>query len=361
MIEISDIAKASLLRGNQYRFLRVESWYDDQLLDDDIPVQSGTEDVDRASSVPERITLTVPRIAKRSFDGQRFDYTPGDLLSPLAANGQMIRVVVGIGVGFGRIEWLTRGWYVITESEADGDEVQVEAAGLLYKVQEADLINPLQPTGTFKDTVRKLIEPAITVEFDGALVDRAVPASVQFDNDRLRSLEEVLTAWPADADMTPEGFLYVSPVADPASVSVALSTATSGTVLKKVGKSTRDGVYNAVVAQGTTADGGLVRGVAYGQGGPKRSGGPFNELPVPLFFDSPLITTQAQASAAAASRLGRLRRTTSQEFELRMVPHPALLTGDRVTVDGTPYISEALNLPLTAGGGEMRCRVRTVS
>lgn len=359
MIEISDVASASLLRGNQRRYLRVESWYDDQLLDDDIPVQAGTEDVDRALNVPERVTLTVPRISKRTFDGQRFDYTPGDLLAPLGANGQLLRVIVGIGTGFENVEWITRGWYVITQSRASGDQVNVEAAGLLWKIQEARLINPLQPSGTFKSTIRALIEPAMTVEFDAALSDRAVPASVNYDDDRLNALGATLAAWPATADVTNEGFLYVTSSEDPSTVSLELSTTTGGTVIERVGESGRDGVYNAVVAQGTTSDGGLVRGVLYDFTGPKRYGGPFNELPVPKFFDSPLITTQAQANSAAISQMRLLKRTTSQEFTVRMVPHPALQVGDRIEVDGEAYIVEASKLPLTAGGGEQELRVRT--
>lgn len=353
MIEISAAAAGSLLGGNQRRFLRVESWLDDVLLDDDVPVQSGTEDIDRASNVPERITLTAPQ-RRRGVD-----YTPGELDGALSANGQMLRIVVGIGVGFQNIEWITRGWYVITESEADNDEVRVEAAGLLWKIQEARLITPLQPSGTFKSTIRNLIEPAITVEFDAALADRAVPASVNYDDDRLNALNATLDAWPAEAVVTSEGFLYVTSTEDPATVSLALSTADGGTVIKRVGKSTRDGVYNAVVAQGTLADGGLVRGVLYDFTGPKRYGGPFNELPVPRFYDSPLITTQAQANAAAVSLLRRMKRTTSQEYKVEMVPHPALQVGDRITVDDVPYIVEASKLPLTAGGGAQELRVRT--
>lgn len=361
MIELTDIAAGSLLRGNQRRYVRVESWYDELLLDDDIPISSGSEEVDRSSNVPERLTLTVPRRAKRSMDGQWYDYTPIETLSPLGANGQTLRVQIGIGVAAEQVEWITRGWYVITESELRDNSVSVEAAGLLYKIQEARLVTPLQPSGTFKSTIRDLIEPALTAEYDGTLVDRAVPASVNYDDDRLGALSTTLAAWPAVADMTADGYLYVSPAADSAVSVLDLSTGTSGTVMKAVGKSTRDGVYNAVVAQGTLADGGLVRGVAYDTVGPKRSGGPFNELPVPYYFDSPLITTQAQADAAAASRLVTLRRSISQEYTIEMVPHPALQTGDRITVDGEPYIVEALTLPLTAGGGAQQLRVRTTT
>lgn len=354
MIDISDQCASVLLSGNQTRRLRVESWYDDQLLDDDIPVGDGMEDTDRSLNVPERVTLTVPR-RRRGVD-----YTPGSVLSPLGANGQRLRVLVGVGIGNGQYEWLQRGWFVITESQVRGDSVNVQAAGLLWLIQEARLVNPFQPSTGFINAVRNLVEPALTVEFDGALVDRGIPSTVNYDDDRLGALEATLSAWPAVCDMTPDGFLYVTTADDPSTVSLELSSGVRGTVIEASGQSTRDGVYNAVVAQGTAADGGLVRSVAYDLNGPKRSGGPFNELPVPQYFDSPLITTQAQAAAAAATRMARIKRTTGIMMDVEMVPHPALETGDRVTLDGVDGIVEQLKLPLTAAGGAATAKVRLI-
>lgn len=354
MIPISDAAAASLLRGNQKRSIRVESWYDDQLLSDDLPVEDGRDEVDRGSNVPERVTFTVP------LRSGGVDFTPDDLLSPLAANGQTVRVSLGIEIGFEEIEWMQRGWYVITQSEVRGDAVEVEAAGLLWKIDEARLVSPLQPSGTFKSTIQRLVEPALTVEFDSSLVDRAVPASVNYDEDRLGALQTTLNAWPATAEVVADGYLLVSPVGDPTVASVALSSGPGGTVIKKVGRSTRDGVYNAVVAEGQTSDGNVVRGVAYDLNGPKRAGGPFNELSVPFFFTSPLITTAAQAQAAANSRMLSLKRSLSFTYDVEMVPHPALQAGDRVTLDGAAGIIEKLNTPWHAGGGSQSATIRMV-
>jgi hypothetical protein len=245
--------------------------------------------------------------------------------------------------------------------------VEVEAAGLLWKVQEARLVSPFQPSGTMQSTIRALVEPAITVDFDSALVDRAVPANSNYDDDRLGALSITLAAWPAVADVNSEGYLYVTTADDATDVSLALTSGIGGTVIEASGESSREGVYNAVVAQGTTSDGGLVRGVAYDTTGPKRYGGPFNELAVPLYFDSPLITTQAQANSAATSRLKTLKRSTSTSYDVEMVPHPALQVGDRLTLtdaalalDAVPVIVENTRLPLTADGGAMTLRVRTV-
>lgn len=357
MLELSDRARASLLHGNQRRYVRVESWYDNELLlDDDIPVVSGVEEVDRGSNVPERVRLTVPRQAGG------VDYAPTELLSPLAANGQILRVQIGINLGVDLIEWVQRGWYVIVGSETRGDTVEVECAGLLWKIQEAGLVAPIQPCGTFETTCRLLVEPALTVRTSDALADRVVPLSVttSYDNDRLEALNATLRAWPAVADVTSDGYLLIDTADDSEDVSLELTSGQGGTVIERTAASTREGVYNAVVASGTATDGGAVRAVAYDLNGPKRSGGPFNEFPVALYYDSPLINTVAEATAAAKTRLQTAKRGTGITYDVEMVPHPALEVGDRVTLDGVHGIVEKLTLPLTPGGGSQRIFVREV-
>lgn len=360
MIELSAAAASVLAQGIQVRRLRVESWRGDQLLDDDVPVSAGIEEVDRTLAVPERVTLTVPRTDRGT------DYTPNGEDHPLAARGQRLRISVGVGTTYGEIEWLCRGWFVITESTASGNRVDVDAAGLLYLVQEARLVSPFQPSGTFTSTIRGLVEPALTVDFDAALTDRAVPASINVTDDRLGALLELLTAWPADAYVTPDGYLSLVPATDAAAVSLALTDGAGGTVIQVTGASSRDGAYNAVVARGTADDGSAVQGVAYDLTGPARVGGPFSPLPVPLYLDSPLITTQTQAQAAADTRLATIRRSTSQNYAVDMVPHPALQAGDRVTLTtdvlaAQPAIIEHSRLPLLAGGGQQTLTVRTVT
>lgn len=359
MITLSGIAATALARGNQRRHVRVESWYDDTLVDDDVPVSAGTLEVDRGSNVPERLTLTVPRFDRGT------NYTPVETDAPLSANGQKLRVQVGIGLAGGTVEWLQLGWFVITRSEPRGDQVDVEAAGLLWLVQEARLINPLQPTGTMVSAIRQIVEPALTVSVDAALTDRAI-GTLNYDDDRLSALMTTLAAWPATADVTADGYLYVTTADDPSLSVLTLTDGVGGTVIQASGSSTRDGVYNAVVAQGQTSDGQVVRGVAFDYTGPKRAEGPFNPLPVPLYFDSPLLTTVAQAQAAANTRLQTLRRTTSRTFEVEMVPHPAVQTGDRFTLVTDAYgtfdaVVESLRLPLLADGGSEALTVRKLT
>ncbi len=355
MITISAQAASSLLRGNQRRYVRMESWYDDRLLHDDIPVISGGEEVNRNAMVPERITFSVPRTDRG------YDFTPVAIDDPLAANGQRLRVLLGVQIGVDEIEWLQRGWFVITESDPRGDVIEVTAAGLLFKIQEARLVNPFQPSGTMQSCIRRLVEPALTVNFDAAPADRSVPANANYDQDRLQALNITLSAWGAAADVDADGVLVVDQGDDMSTVQLAMKSTTGGTITRKSGVSTREGVYNAVVAQGVNATGGVVRGVAYDYTGPKGVGGPFNELAVPFYFESPLITTTSEASKAANTRLKTLRRNSSTMFTVECVPHPAIQAGDLLTIDGQRVIVEGLNLPYTAEGGAMTLTVRVVT
>ncbi|MEV4384396.1 DUF5047 domain-containing protein [Micromonospora sp. NPDC049580] len=359
MIPISAAAASVLTRSYTYH-QRVESWLGDQLLADDIPVDAGSEETDRALRVPERISLTVPRRDR----GMSWSPTTDD--HPLAARGQRLRVQLGVGVGNGEIEWLQRGWYVIQDSEAEGDDVSVTAVGLLSLIDEARLVSPYQPTGTLLSTLRGLVEPALTVVADVALVDRAVPAGINYDESRIDAIGELLDAWGADAWVTEDGYLYVAD-STPSTVPVlALTNQTGGTIIEATGSSSREGAWNAVVARGTASDGSQVQGVAYDTTGPAAIGGSFNPLPVPFFYSSPLVTTVAQANRAAQTVLTRKKRTTGIEFAVDMVPHPALQAGDTVSVTTDEYTDllcaiEALGLPYTADGGRQSLVVRSLA
>ncbi|MGC4769197.1 DUF5047 domain-containing protein [Micromonospora sp. DT44] len=359
MIPISSAAASVLTRSYTYS-LRVESWLGGQLLADDIPVDSAREESDRSLRVAERVTLTVPRRDR----GMSWSPTTDD--HPLAARGQRLRVQLGIGVGNGDTEWLQRGWFVIEESEADGDDVSVTAVGLMSLVDEARLVSPYQPTGTLLSTLRGLVEPALTVVVDPGLTDRAVPTGVNYDEDRLDAVLELLDAWGAEAWVTEDGYLYVADATPSTVPALSLTSLAGGTIIEATGSSSRKDAWNVVVARGTAADGSQVQGVAYDFTGPAAVGGPFNPLPVPYFYSSPLVTTVAQATKAAQTVLARKKRSTSKEFSVDMVPHPGMQAGDTISVTTDEYTGllcsvEALTLPYTAGDGRQQLKVRSLT
>ncbi|WP_409074063.1 DUF5047 domain-containing protein [Micromonospora chalcea] len=359
MIALSDVATSVLTRSFRYH-CRIESWLGDELLSDDVPIDAASEETDRSLRVPERITVTVPRVHRGE------SWSPVEDGHPLATNGQRLRVQLGIDIGQGRIEWFQRGWFVIQDSQVQGDSVNVTAVGLLSLVEEARLVSPYQPSGTLASTLRGLIEPALTVVIDPGLTDRSVPAGINYDEDRLAAVMELLDAWAADAWVTEDGYLYAAPMGPSLTPVLHLTNGSGGTIIEASGASTRENAWNVVVARGTAADGGQVQGVAYDVTGPKRFGGLFNPLPVPYFYESPLLTTVAQCNTAAATVLSRLKRSTTREFLIEMVPNPALQMGDTVSVTTDDYADllctvESLTLPYRANGEAQMLKVRSLS
>lgn len=357
---MSDDALAIVQRSFTMR-MRAESWLGGTLLASDIPVADGSESRDRSMNVPEAISLTVPR------RDRGYDWDPGaDPAHPLAAYGQQLRIDYGLDLGNGSTEWINRGWFVITESSTDGDTVTVSCAGLLSLIDEAKLVAPYQPgaTDTLASTIRGLVEPALTVDFDGTLTDRAVPLGMQWDLDRLGAVVEVLNAWPADMNVTEDGYLLVEPVSDSGTPVLSLTDDTGGTVVRWQGTSSRDGAFNAVVAQGEDSEGNQIQGVVYDQdsASPFYIGGNFNAFPVPYAYQSSLLTTVAQCRTSAAATLLRLRRTSSRKLAVTLVPHPGLVPGDIVSVTGVGLtnascVIENLSLPYSASEMSLTVRV----
>lgn len=360
MITVSDRLRAIIDSGTYVLHTNVSSWLDGVLLSDDVPVVGMSLEEDATMRVPERLVFTVPATA----DG--VDWSPVYDDHPLAANGQRLRVQVGIGVEGSSVEWFQLGWLLLRDANANGDTVTVSAVGLLDLLREAELVSPYQPAGTLVDTLRGLVEPALTVLVDGALVDRSVPAGINYDEDRLDAVYQLGDAWPADLTVSADGHLTAAPITTPTAAVKSLTHGVNGTVIRVLGSSTREGAANAVVARGTATDGGQVMGVAYDlTAGPKRYGGPFNPLPVPFRFDSGLLTTVEQAQAAAEAILLRKQRETSMAFEIEMVPDPTLQLRDPLAITTDTYDDLLCTIewqakPLSASGGTQRLRVRAV-
>lgn len=368
MITVSDQAQGILKGGNYTLRARATVTLDGLVVASNVPIADGAEEYDASLTVPERVSITVPRIA----DGT--NWAPTGQNSPLSAFGQRLKIQLGIGLGPDGTEWFDRGEFVIYQTDVDEDQVNVQAVGLLGLIDEARLVSPYQPTGTLVSTVRGLIEPAMTVVVDPGLIDRAVPAGINFDEDRLAALQEILDAWPARALTLPNGTLYVYPDADPATASWPLlsrntiASVQKATILRFEGGSTRDGVYNAVVARGTAADGGQVQGVAYDTSNSATAyGGPFNPLPVPYFYSSPLLTTQGQCQAAARTVLNRKTRRSYGRWDVESVPMPLLCGEDGITVWPTDLakdcflaVIDRMSLPYVPTGS-MSLTLRSVS
>ena len=354
MIEVPALV-TSVLAGPAFELkVSVSSWRGGELLAAEVPIAAASEEGDRAQRIPERVTFTVPRYDRGTV------WAPGaDVDHPLASNGQRLNVRLGVGTTTGVTEYFGRGWFLIDDVEADGDTVEVTAVGLLRLVDEARLVAPYQPSGTLGSTLRGLIEPGLTVDLTDAPSDRAVPAGINYDEDRLGAVLELVDAWAAEAVVTEAGYLAVEPAAAPTVAVASISNTGAGAVITRTtGTSTRDQGFNVVVARGTAADGGQVQGQAYDTVSNRAYGTSWSPYAVPYFFASPLLTTNAQCEAAARTVLARLLRGAGAEFTVEMVPNPTLQLGDPLQLTSEDFAGlvtiERLTLPYRAAGGDRR-------
>lgn len=345
----------------------VSSWRGGVLLDAAVPVVAGTLTETADQAVPERLTLTVP--ARDPATG--LSYVPADpATAPLAPYGQRLRVARAVVRPDGSTLAVTLGWYRVESWEVDGAAVEVEAVGLLGVLAQARLLAPTSPPAgaTFASELRRLVEGLLPVHVAAGLVNRAVPGGFAWTDDRLGAVLDLAAAWPARAYVDPDGVLVLAPPHDdsePAAVELAHGDPVLGTVVDVVDAGDRDGVANVVVARGESDDPTRppVTGYAHDldPASPARYGGPYG--PAPLFYASPLLTTTAQATAAAQTRLATSRRRV-RTLAVSTVPDARLsaTTGTRVDVldaAGARVRSRvtAVNLPLTADGGAATYRL----
>lgn len=353
MITVSDTVRAIINSGTFTYDVKVSSWLGDTLLADDIPVSAATEESDRSLNVPERVRFTVPKRDRNT------SWVPTANDSPLAANGQTLKVSLAVGKGAEGMEWFQRGEFLILSAEEGNQTIEVTAVGLLYLVSEAGFIAPFQPSGTLVSTLRALVEPAVSVNVDNAPTDRSVPSAITWD-DRIGALYELLDAWPAVPRMNEQGYLEVLPDVTPTVAVRSFTNQAGGTVISSVGTSTRDGGFNVVIATGNAADGTEVRGQANVGSGPwMYPGGAANPLPVPFGYSSPLLTSGGQCTAAAQTVLARkMRQSVLRRFTVTAVPDPTLQLGDAVSITDDEVTDllctvERIALPYKPGAMEL--------
>ena len=370
-IEVSD-RLASVLAGRSFRMVcKATITRGAEVLAADLPVDVGREECDATLRVPERVTLTIPRV----IDG--VDWSAAGTDSPLMPYGQRVHVKLGVAVGADGYEWINRGEFLLQEVDFTGAQITVTAVGLLALVDEAELVAPYLPTGTIGAAIRRLVEPALTVVISPDLTDRAVSSGLTIDQDRLQGVLDLLDAWPARAQVTPDGYLHVLPAdeygtaVDDTGMIIQRRHDDTGTsrpnVVQVSTASSRSGVTNAMVVRGSNTDGAPIQGVAYDtSGGPASYGGPFNPLPVPEYFSHGTVRSVAIATAVARAMLNRKTAPFRRAWKVDAVPQPRLLLGDQLVYqpgdgqDPADVVVERVVMPYTAESGAMLLTLREI-
>lgn len=377
---------------------RVSSWLGTTLLAGDVPVLRGRVNAVTSRFVPEEIEFAVAPFSIEA--GRTKSWLPRDPAAPLGRFGQTVDVTVtvaGVDTRIGR--FLITSW----EEQADGSIV-VRGAGLLQQAEDDRLVVATGPRdgGTLRSEFLRMLPGYMTAGFASSLVDRVVPRTMEWDENRLENLYQIADSWPARLRTDSWGQVQVLPplplsstpmmtIRDggrvvkrvsittgdtypgddiyeetyPGSIKIAEVPQTpGGTLISAPTSDTRKGAYNTFVAR-SSADGVEAQAVATVQGGPMDPSGPYR--PVPKFFPSPLLDTVEECLAAAtamrdeAVRQSRIRRVT-------FAPDPRLELDDPVEIItgwSTPkqfrewgYVV-GYDLPLTIKDGPSRVDVAT--
>jgi hypothetical protein len=341
------------------------SWLDGELLAESIPIISGKVTAAASLAIPEALTFTVPQFA------DEISWVPDSPTHPLGKFGQTIDLSINVTSSFsGEVTGTRIGRFLICDWEYDKNAgtIEVSCLGTLKVVDEDRFLVPEVPAsaGTLASEFRRLMSPGIPVEIDEDLDDRTCPRSFQWDQDRLAALYDIADAWPARLRTDATGTVTLLPplddVPDPV---IYLAEGESGTVLSAPTSDTRAEVYNVVVVTSSATDDAArppVRAVASQATGPltaSSDGTGYGR--VPKFYSSPLITTQAQAQAAANTMLANSARPAVVR-SIECAPDPRIDLDDAVEITLLDEDVErgwvvGYELPLTVQDGAMRVDV----
>lgn len=330
-----------------------------------IPILGGDVQLDGTANIRSTLDLTTSGV-------NAFPQRASDNLAPY---GNEIYVERGIQYSDELVEYVGLGYFRIQSPEqgsAPDGPIRLAAKDRMAGIIDARLLAPVQflPGATLSSVFNTLIQqvyPTAVIVFDDSSGSNVLTRSTIAAEDRFGFLDDIVKSLGKIWYWDYQGRLSIK-TAPPINQPVLDIMAGPRGVMLDAGRAlTRDGVYNAVVATGMGADGlPPVRGVAVDNNpaSPTYFSGRFG--PVPRFYSSQFLATDAQAFAAASAMLQRgLGLPYTVDFST--VPNPALEPWDpvrtRTQVDQNieTHVIESMTIPLTHEGKlKVKTRQQTV-
>lgn len=321
-----------------------------------IPIVAGDIAYDANADVRATLDLTT--------DGTgMFPETASSLLAPY---GNEIFIERGIDYGGGQVEYVSQGYYRIDnpaqDSVPDG-VIEISAPDRMQGIIDARLERPLQFAWnlTYDTVVSQLVRavyPTAVIEWpDGGGTDFLL-RTVVAEEDRYDFLNQLITAKAKIWYWDHRGVLVIKNPPNPGNPVWTVAAGAGGVLVGLSRELSRVGVKNTWVVTGEAGDSTPpARGVARDNNvdSPTYWLGRFG--PVPGFFSSPLITTNAQAVAVATTKL-RTSLGLPYNVEFQSIANAALEVWDPVaiafpersrsrTLQTETHIVEQLKLGLT--------------
>lgn len=349
------------LKASHTPTVRVDAWYDGELLERGLPVRPGVSvSFDASRTVQGQIT----NLQVADPDGR---FEPRSETAALAPYGSRLQVVAGIE-GFAEV--VSVGWFRVTRSFSRqqwhpytlkdgslewvtrGGVVDVDADDLMWQVDAERLMAPESPPpgATVLGEVARLLQGIIPLGSTAGVADRPVPATVVYNDSRSKAVVDLLAVLDAAPRMSPAGALDVVPRTPGGSV-WEIAVGDGGALVDASTELRADDLPNAAVSSGTDVNNLPVQGTALEGAGALRFGGPHGRIPT--FHASPLIDSTGMAQVDAQTVLANALASRSQTLAVVCLPNPALQLFDTVTLR-TPLGSldgqvRVMSYPLSAG------------
>lgn len=316
----------------------------------DIPIVSGDVSMDASASIRSTLALET--------DGNQLWSTEvSGLLTPY---GNEIFVRRGIDFGDGTREWVSQGYFRITDVQQDNNVdniISITAFDRMSNIIDSRLTEPRQfQVGTLlTQIVFDLIHevyPLATISWFGSGVGEIIKRSlVTEDEDRYKFIDDLVKSYGKIWYWDYRGELIIKDPPDPLTPVYTVNAGEAGVLVSFSRSISREGAYNAVVVNGQGTDSIPPVHVVVIDDEPLSATywyGPFGK--VPKFYSSSFITTVDQATNAATAMLQQ-SRGLPYNIDFNTIPNAALepldpvrvLTGDRDEI----HVLETISLPLT--------------
>ena len=221
-----------------------------------------------------------------------------------------------------RLVWLPAGGTITVH--ADEETASVDMHRLDYTERTST-------QGSALTEVAHLLAAHMRIRTDPGVVDATLGTSIEYDDNRLDAVEQMLARVHATHRMGPDGVLEVVPaVGVPCTWSIV--TGEGGAYVTSAYTMTDERLANAMHSRNELTDVEPpveLLGSAFTQDGPLRWGGPFGRVPA---FRSAIATTQPGVQADAETGLATLSVRGDVEMTVEALTNPALQLHDVVTL-----------------------------
>ncbi|WP_416902764.1 DUF5047 domain-containing protein [Micromonospora echinospora] len=339
------------LRQSHAVAVRMDAYYDGELIAEDIPVDSGTVRINSGTGV------------RRNLDVRISDDRLWDVLD---VTGVELRPYRGVRYPSGQTELVPLGVFGLDSqsiSVAPGGGIQVRSAPDRWaRVQRHRFELPASSVigaPTVNEVVRLVTEAVPGIDVVNLSTSTATVEALVWDRDRDKAAIDMATSVGAEAYFDNEGRLIIRDVPLLTQTPVwTVDASPSGVLLDGERIRDRSRTYNVVVVRDGRTDGSTPFDPQIAEDNDPTShtyvGGPFGR--VPYYWSSPTVTSGAAALEAAATILARVRAVAAQ-INVEAIVHPGLDRGDVITVltaDGSTelHLVDALTVPLDVGSAQ---------